>query len=149
MVDGMSALGREGLCPFIEAGHEPVLLVRHKHLAEMFDCLLSLGLRQGINENGMTTGDEEVFFKFWIVLGTALIEAVLDSLIGARVFDGALADEGDGLVSVPTCLDERALCKGFNGLIDVLALDLAEDLSAFLEAGIGTIDVEVTVSIRT
>ena len=59
----------------------------------------------------MATGNKQVFFQFWIVLRTALIESVLRSFGGARVLKRALADKCDLLVSVATCLDEGAVLK--------------------------------------
>jgi len=87
----------------------------------------------------MATGNKQVFLQFWVLFGAARIESVLGSLIRARVLKGALADEDDLLVSVPTCLDKGAVLQLFDGDIGVLSVDLAEDGGAFLEAGIGGI----------
>jgi hypothetical protein len=84
----------------------------------------------------MATGDKQIFLQFWIMYGTALIESVLGSLIGARILKRALADKDDLLVSIQTCLDEGAVLELFDRDIGLLSVDLAEDGGAFLEAGI-------------
>ena len=61
MVDGIDAFRVEGGRPFIDTGHEPILPIRHKHLAKMLNCLFSLGLCQRINENRVATGDKQIF----------------------------------------------------------------------------------------